>query len=230
MIATLSPQSERARAQWRDPRRRARLIASQLLAAERRRVDRLVRDNLDLLPLAGGHGARLTGLDKDDLTSSAYFGLVHAAETWDPTKGAAFRTWAFFGMRDAVQQEVRRSAGMIRVPRRPASPVPKVTSLDAPRSGNSAETFGALIVDEDAATPLDLAHRADLRERVAAVLGTLRPRDALVIEMRFGINGAAFPHTYVEIAEHLGVCTQRARQIERRALDELRDALASFDE
>ena len=61
-----------------------------------------------------------------------------------------------------------------------------------------------------------------LRETVAAALGTLLPRDAEVVAMRFGINGAEYEHTLEEIARRFGVTRERIRQIEGRALDRLR--------
>lgn len=226
MIAILSRHAIAAREQWSDPRRRARLLAGQLIAAERRRVDRLVRTHLHLLPLAGGHAARFTGLDKDDLTQAAYFGLRRAAETFDPTKGAAFGTHAYWWMRATCQEEVFRMRTTIRAPRRPASPIPKCSSLDV--DSDDGSTIGASIVDDDAEDPIDALERADLRDAVAAALRTLRPRDALVVEMRYGINGARRPHTLVEIATHLDICPERARSLETRGLADLRTALAGL--
>jgi len=230
MIATTSRRSVAARSQWTDPRARVRLLAGQILAAERRRVDRLVRDNLHLLDLASGFFHRkFPMIPRDDLRQAGFFGLRRAAELFDATKGAQFHTWAFFWLRDAINREFfHMGSGVIRVPKRATSPAPKVTSLDAQRDDGA--TFGALLVDDDPADPLNEAHRADLRERVATVLGTLLPRRALVIELRFGINGAAYPHSYAEIATRLGVCKQRARQLEHLALDDLREALAAFAE
>ncbi|MCK6570171.1 sigma-70 family RNA polymerase sigma factor [Myxococcota bacterium] len=226
MIATLSRHASAARRQWSDPRARARLLAGQLIAAERRRVDRLVRDHLHLLPLAGGHAAHFTGLDKDDLAQAAYFGLRRAAETFDPTKGAAFGTHAYWWMRATCQEEVFRMRTTIRTPRRPASPIPKCSSLDLDTDDGS--TIGASIADEHADDPAAGLQRDELPRVVAAALGTLAPRDALVVELRFGINGAKEPHTLAEIAERVGMSTEWCRKIVERALGQLRDALADL--
>lgn len=226
MIATLSRRADTTRRQWSDPRRRARLLAGQLIAAERRRVDRLVRNHLHLLPLAGGHAAHFTGLDKDDLAQAAYFGLRRAAETFDPAKGAAFGTHAYWWMRATCQEEVFRMRTTIRTPRRPASPIPKCSSFGL--EGDDGSTVGASIVDEQAEDPTGALDRAELQDALASALGTLAPRDALVVELRFGINGAKEPHTFVEIAERVGMSTEWCRKIVERALGQLRDVLAEF--
>ena len=226
MIATLSRRADTTRRQWSDPRRRARLLAGQLIAAERRRVDRLVRDHLHLLPLAGGHAAHFTGLDKDDLAQAAYFGLRRAAETFDPVKGAAFGTHAYWWMRATCQEEVFRMRTTIRTPRRPASPIPKCSSIDM--EGDDGSTIGGSIADEHADDPAAGLQREELPRVVAAALGSLDPRDALVVELRFGLNGAERPHTLAEIAARVGMSTEWCRKIVERALGQLRDVLADL--
>lgn len=226
MIATLSRQALAAREQWSNPRSRARLLAGQIIAAERRRVDRLVRDHLHLLPLAGGHAAHFTGLDKDDLAQAAYFGLRRAAETFDPTKGAAFGTHAYWWMRATCQEERFKTRSTIRYPRYPRSPIPQCSSLDV--EGDDGSTIAASIADEHTDDPAAGLHRAELRAALATALGALPPRDALVVEMRYGINGARREHSFAEIAERLDLCPEWCRKIAERTLGQLRESLGEF--
>jgi len=226
MIATLSRRADAARRQWSNPSARAFLLARQLLAQEKRRVDRLVESHLHLLEPAGGAAAHVTGLDKADMIQAAFLGLRRAAETFDPTKGAAFGTWAYTWMRATCQEERFRMRSTIRVPRYPRSPIPKCGSLDVEDA--NASTIGASIADEHTDDPAAGLHRAELPRAVAAALGSLDPTDALVVEMRYGINGAKRPHTLAEIAGRVGLCAETCRRIEQRALAQLRDTLADF--
>jgi RNA polymerase sigma factor (sigma-70 family) len=57
-----------------------------------------------------------------------------------------------------------------------------------------------------------------------AVLSCLEANERRVIVLRFGLDGGK-PHTLSEIGEHLGVSKERARQIEARALERLRDRM-----
>lgn len=225
MISTLEdPRTRAAKRQWSDPSRRARILAAQILAAERRRCRKLVLANLDLLPLAAGHWAhRYPSLDKDDLHQAAYFGLRRAAETWDPTheSGAAFRTFAYWSLQDYCQREIHAMRSTIRVPKRASVPAPHVSSLDAQRADGLA--------DDDAETPLDLAHSSEVRERVREALGHLRPNQRAVIALRWGLDGQP-PLLLREVAARLGVSSERVRQIEKDALAHLAKHLSAFDE
>ena len=52
---------------------------------------------------------------------------------------------------------------------------------------------------------------------------TLTPREAQVIRMRFGIDMNT-EHTLAEVATHLGISPERVRQIEKIALEKLKES------
>jgi RNA polymerase sigma factor (sigma-70 family) len=93
-------------------------------------------------------------------------------------------------------------------------------SLGAPLVGREDEPLRL----EDtlaAATPLapELCDRATLRRRVRTALDRLDARDRDVLRWRFGLDGPRLKLD--EVGERLGVCGERARQIERAALRRL---------
>jgi RNA polymerase sigma factor for flagellar operon FliA len=72
--------------------------------------DRLVEQ---YLPLVRHVVARLpvtmpASLDRDDFYSVGVMGLLHAASTYDPTRGATFKTFAYTAIRGAILDEVRK--------------------------------------------------------------------------------------------------------------------------
>lgn len=72
--------------------------------------DRLVEQ---YLPLVRYVVARLPvtmpgSLDRDDFFSVGVMGLMHAAATFDPGRGASFKTFAYTAIRGAVLDEVRK--------------------------------------------------------------------------------------------------------------------------
>ena len=72
--------------------------------------DRLVEQ---YLPLVRYVVARLPvtlpgSLDRDDFFSVGVMGLLHAAATFDPTRGASFKTFAYTAIRGAILDEVRK--------------------------------------------------------------------------------------------------------------------------
>ena len=54
-------------------------------------------------------------------------------------------------------------------------------------------------------------------------LKTLTERESNILKMRFGLEGN-IPHTFDEISTHIGVTRERVRQIQKRALEKLRDS------
>lgn len=48
------------------------------------------------------------GLDRDDLISVGTLGLLHAARTYQPMRGASFRTFAYMAIRASILDELRR--------------------------------------------------------------------------------------------------------------------------
>jgi RNA polymerase sigma factor for flagellar operon FliA len=72
--------------------------------------DRMVEQ---YLPLVRYVVARLpvtmpASLDKDDFYSVGVIGLMHAASTFDPSRGASFKTFAYTAIRGAILDEVRK--------------------------------------------------------------------------------------------------------------------------
>jgi RNA polymerase sigma factor (sigma-70 family) len=60
------------------------------------------------------------------------------------------------------------------------------------------------------------------REEVRSALDSLDDRLRLVLQLRFGLAGQP-PRSLVEVGRELGVTHERARQLEARALDKLRN-------
>jgi RNA polymerase primary sigma factor len=93
-------------------------------------------------------------------------------------------------------------------------------SLETP-VGDGESLYGDLIEDTaserpDERTALRLRHR-----ELADALEQLNPRMREVLQLRFGLAGRD-PRTLEEVGEHLGVTRERVRQLESRALRELR--------
>jgi RNA polymerase primary sigma factor len=60
------------------------------------------------------------------------------------------------------------------------------------------------------------------REEIRSALNSLDDRLRLVLQLRFGLAGQP-PRSLVEVGRELGVTHERARQLEARALEKLRN-------
>jgi RNA polymerase primary sigma factor len=98
-------------------------------------------------------------------------------------------------------------------------------SLDAPIGGEATGTIGDLVAS-DQTGPEELAVEEALREEMEHVLGeVLSERERLVLQMRFGL-GDGQVYSLQETGDRLGVTRERARQLEKQALQKLRGRLA----
>ena len=93
-------------------------------------------------------------------------------------------------------------------------------SLETP-VGDGESLYGDMVEDTKTAGPdVETAERLRSTE-LAAALERLNPRMRHVLSQRFGLDGTA-PRTLEEVGAGLGITRERVRQLESRALRELR--------
>ncbi len=63
----------------------------------------------------------------------------------------------------------------------------------------------------------------ELRARLSVMLGDLDRREKLIIRARFSLGSHRRVQTLQSLANRLGVSKERVRQLERRAMEKLRD-------
>jgi RNA polymerase sigma factor RpoD-like protein len=94
-------------------------------------------------------------------------------------------------------------------------------SLDTPIGEEADRTLGDFIEDPAALAPGEAASHQLLREQIATVLDSLTGRERRVLQLRFGLeDGRA--RTLEEVGKELNVTRERIRQIEGKALHNLR--------
>lgn len=94
-------------------------------------------------------------------------------------------------------------------------------SLETPVGEEEESNLGNFIPDEDAPSPSEQAADALLREHIEDVMGTLTPREAKVLKLRFGLEDGRM-RTLEEVGKEFMVTRERIRQIEAKALRKLR--------
>ncbi len=103
---------------------------------------------------------------------------------------------------------------MIEVARRPVS-------LEMPIGEDEEETLGDFVEDSDSPPPDETATRNLLRQHLAEVLDDLPPREARILQLRYGLqDGQSL--TLNEVGQRMGVTRERVRQMEAQALRRLR--------
>jgi RNA polymerase primary sigma factor len=92
--------------------------------------------------------------------------------------------------------------------------------------GDTGWSIEEAVTDHRAEAPGADLDQADDLERVLALLAEMDPREAAVLRMRFGLDGAE-PKTLKEIGEGFGLTRERVRQIEGEALAKLNDGIGT---
>ena len=94
-------------------------------------------------------------------------------------------------------------------------------SLETPIGEEDDSHLGDFIQDDDSPAPQDSVAYTLLKEQLEEVMGTLTPREAKVLKLRFGLeDGKA--RTLEEVGKEFKVTRERIRQIEAKALRKLR--------
>lgn len=94
-------------------------------------------------------------------------------------------------------------------------------SLESPVGDEEESELGMFVEDEVTPSPMEVTYQSMMREKLDEVLATLSPREARILRMRFGLDGGK-AYTLEEVGLKFGLTRERIRQIEGKALRQLR--------
>lgn len=127
--------------------------------------------------------------------------------------------------RTPTNEEVARVLGL---PKKKLPIIRKAIRISnsTPQSDQSESgwSLGEMVMDERLKAPDELMLDHDILRHAMELLGELEEREAMVLKLRFGLDGDE-PKTLKEIGIELGLTRERVRQIETEALRRLADGL-----
>ena len=94
-------------------------------------------------------------------------------------------------------------------------------SLESPLGEDDSNSLSDFVEDNTTPTPLDIAFRQIMRERLDKAMNFLTQREREVMTMRYGLDDGC-PKTLEEVGLFFRVTRERIRQIELKALKKLR--------
>ncbi|NLA98708.1 MAG: sigma-70 family RNA polymerase sigma factor [Spirochaetales bacterium] len=95
-------------------------------------------------------------------------------------------------------------------------------SLDAPVFNDGSTSNIGDFIEDESQNPEQSLMDASLKEDVRSLLATLSDKEREIIELRFGLEGKT-PMSLKEIGELYNLTKERIRQIEKKALERLRN-------
>ena len=153
--------------------------------------------------------------DQEDLISIGTIGLIKGINTFDPSKGVRLATYAA----RCVENEILM---YFRAQRKSAQDVSLSDYIETGTDG-AALSLMDVVCEEG-----DLLEQVSTRQTVlqlrAAVDKCLTDQERQVIRLRYGLDTGA-PKRQREVAAITGISRSYVSRIEKRALEELRDAL-----
>ena len=94
-------------------------------------------------------------------------------------------------------------------------------SLDTPVGEDVESDLGMFVEDQETPSPIEVTFQTMMRDKINEVLATLTPREARILRMRYGLDGGK-GYTLEEVGLKFGLTRERIRQIEGKALRQLR--------
>jgi RNA polymerase sigma-32 factor len=159
----------------------------------------------------------------DDIVQEACIGVLRAIDKFDSTRGTRLATVAKWWALHMVTKAMHHERSLIRVPLRHE---PKVCYSLHTSSSRDGATRLDLLRDESAEAAFvareEAEEEARLATKVQAALGRLSSRNRNIVERRLMADE---PETLVAIGADMGLCRERVRQLQERAMAELRGSL-----
>ena len=156
-----------------------------------------------------------TGVGMEDLISIGTIGLIKAVNTFVPSKKIKLATYASRCIENEILMHLRK-----------ISPTRGDISIDEPLNvdwdGNELLLSDLLGTEPDTVNR-GIENEAE-RELLHRCVDCLEPREKLIMEMRFGLNGKC-ERTQKEVADHIGISQSYISRLEKRILSELKKEL-----
>jgi RNA polymerase primary sigma factor len=180
-----------------------RRIQALLVAADWYR-DRMIKSNMRLvISIVKKFVNKQNGFD--DLLSDGIVALLRAVDKFDVGLGFRFSTYATQVVRRNTYRRVMEK------------------QKERQRVTLSIHESGVDVSDEHRSPSMSEERWQTLRGRLATMLDKLDRREKLIVRARFSLGGHRRVQTLQRLADKLGVSKERVRQLEKRALEKLRD-------
>ena len=105
--------------------------------------------------------------------------------------------------------------------------IPEVFSMDIPTGDGEEGSLRALLEDVQAPQPYEELVRRELEHTIHTLLSTLNERQQKILRLHYGMEDGSC-YSFDEIGKMLGISKERARQIERQAMEKLQKNGTSF--
>ncbi|MCR5189502.1 MAG: RNA polymerase sigma factor RpoD/SigA [Treponema sp.] len=201
-------------------------LATKAFSGDKAAQDKLVEANLRFVVSIASKYAGV--MELDDLIDEGNLGLMHAAEKYDPSSKARFATYAAWWIKAYIQKAIRETSTGVKFPSNKYEEMKKTQwkflSLDKviSSSDDSTTTLSDFVFDDKVVDAEEEYCKKALVSDLWSSLDILDSRSRTVIIKRYGLDGNK-PMSLSQLGELMGLTRESIRQIEKKALAELKN-------
>ena len=159
------------------------------------------------------------GAGIEDLISIGTIGLIKAVNTFKPDKNIKLATYASRCIENEILMFLRKS-----------SQLKNEVSFDEPL--NTDWDGNELLLCDVLGSDPDIINRGIENElecsQLLSAVGRLNEREALIMELRFGLNGRK-EHTQKQVADYLGISQSYISRLEKKIIKRLKKELEKLE-
>lgn len=152
--------------------------------------------------------------DQDDLISVGTIGLIKAIDSFDPTNGARFATYAGKCLQNEILMYFRAQKKH-----------QGVTSINDPvdvdKDGNPLTYLEIIAAPDDIADTID--RRIKIENVNKAIKYALTERERKIMILRYGLGRSGKCHAQRDVAEMMGISRSYVSRLEKSAIEKIRD-------
>ena len=160
-----------------------------------------------------------TGIGIEDLVSIGTIGLIKAVNTFCPEKNIKLATYASRCIENEILMYLRKTANR-------KTEISIDEPLNTDHDGNELLLSDVLAGDGESIN-YDIEYE-DEKNLLHAVVNKLNPREKMIIDMRFGINGYD-EHTQKEVADIMGISQSYISRLEKRIIRRIKREMELAD-
>ncbi len=188
-----------------------------LSMGDKKAREELIERNMRLVAhIARKYTVSTTTWEVDDLISVGAIGLIKGIDTYNVEKKAKLSTY----LARCIENEILM---LLRADRKTKQDVSLQEPIGEDKEGNVLSWDDVLVCDEESVTD-QVSLAMDKKELFRAIEKELTPRERLVIQRRYGLNGKK-EETQRQVAKSMGISRSYVSRIEKRALEKLQNKM-----
>lgn len=159
-----------------------------------------------------------TTRDQDDLISIGTIGLIKAIDSFDPTNGTRFATYAGKCLQNEILMHFRSQ-------KRQNCETSIDEAVDVDKDGNPLTYMDVICIDDDIVEKLDLKFKSE--QVIKAIREKLNDRERTIIIMRHGLCSNGRTYTQREVAKIMNISRSYVSRLEKGALTKMHRYITS---